>query len=326
LVIGELLDRRVTVLADDTTATVIDLGIEQNRTRDWDITRLYLKKGGGFRRKGQSFIVSWDEVSGLRSNTEKQGADAVLESIETLRPADIANMLHDLPLHRQLEIAGSLEDTRLAQVLGELNEDDAAQILSGLDIDRAADVLEEMSPDDATDLVRELPPAQQATLLQRMEKEDAEDIRLLMRYPEHSAGGLMTTEPVIVGPDATIADALARIRSYELPPSLAAQVYVVRPPLESPTGSYLGAAHFQAMLREPPASLVLSVVDAELEPITPQTPLGQVARYFATYNLVAVPVVDDGDHLLGAVTVDDVVDHMLPDDWRDEFDDEGDDG
>jgi Mg/Co/Ni transporter MgtE len=93
---------------------------------------------------------------------------------------------------------------------------------------------------------------------------------------------------------------------------------VVRPPLESPTGQYLGAAHFQALLREPPASLVSAVVDSELEPIGPQTPLGDVARYFATYNLVAVPVVDDSDHLLGAVTVDDLVDHMLPEDWRDE--------
>ncbi len=318
LVIGELLDRSVILKSDGKTASVIDVAIEQDRSRDWDITKLYVKQGGGFRRRGHSFVVSWNDVEGLRDSTSHQGADAVLANVESLRPQDLAQMLQDLPLVRRLEIAGSLDDSRLALVLGELNEDDAAEILSQLDAERAADVLEEMSPDDATDLVGELPPSLQAALLQRMEDEEAEDIRALLRYAEDSAGGLMTTEPVILGPDATIAEALAHIRSYEIPPSLAAQVYVVRPPLESPTGQYLGAAHFQALLREPPASLVSAVVDSELEPIGPQTPLGDVARYFATYNLVAVPVVDDSDHLLGAVTVDDLVDHMLPEDWRDE--------
>jgi Mg/Co/Ni transporter MgtE len=318
LVIGELLDRQVTVTATGKKASVVDVAIEQDRTRDWDITKLYVKQGGGFRRKGQSFIVSWNDVTGLRDGTGQQGTDAVLAKIETLRPQDLADMLQDLPLARRLEIADSLEDARLALMLGELNEDDAATILSHLDLERAADVLEEMSPDDAADLVAELPESQQAVLLGRMEDEEAEDIKLLLRYADDTAGGLMTTDPVILGPDATIAEALAHIRNTELSPSLAAQVYVVRPPLESPTGLYLGAAHFQALLREPPASLVSAVVDPDLEPIGPQTPLGEVARYFAVYNLVAVPVVDDNDHLLGAVTVDDLVDHMLPEDWRDE--------
>ena len=85
----------------------------------------------------------------------------------------------------------------------------------------------------------------------------------------------------------------------------------------------MGVAHIQALLRDPPSSLVLHVADPELEPIPPQTSIDDVARYFATYNLVAVPIVDDSDHLLGAVTVDDLVDHMLPQDWRDETSSEG---
>lgn len=318
LVIGELLDRAVKLREDGGKANIVDVAIEKNPSRDWDITKLYVKQGGGFRRKGQSFIVGWDEVTGLHRGVKGQGTEALLASVDALRPPDVASMLQDLPDSRRQEVAASLEDARLAQVLGELNEENAASILSGLDLERAADVLEEMDPDDATDLVLELPLSQRTSLLQRMEDEEADDIRLLLRYDEDSAGGLMTTEPVIVGPDATIADALARVRDYALPPSLAAQVYVVRPPLESPTGQFLGSAHIQALLREPPSQLVSSVIDSELEPIRPQTPLGEVARYFATYNLVAVAVVDDSDHLLGAVTVDDLVDHMLPEDWRDE--------
>ena len=93
-------------------------------------------------------------------------------------------------------------------------------------------------------------------------------------------------------------------------------MYVVRPPLDTPSGKFLGVAHFQRLLREPPAKLVSSVIDTSLEPVGPQATLATVTRYFATYNLVALPVVDERDHLLGAVTVDDVIDHMLPEDWR----------
>jgi Mg/Co/Ni transporter MgtE len=127
---------------------------------------------------------------------------------------------------------------------------------------------------------------------------------------------MMTTEPVILPPDATVAEALARIRNPDLTPALAAMVYVCRPPLETPTGRYLGIAHIQRLLREPPSALVSGVVDSDLQPIWPDTPLNAVTSYLATYNLVAVPVVDDADHLLGAVTVDDVLDHLLPEDWR----------
>jgi Mg/Co/Ni transporter MgtE len=174
-----------------------------------------------------------------------------------------------------------------------------------------------MDPDDAADLLSELPPETQETLLALVEPEDAEDLRRLLSYDDYTAGGMMTPEPVILPPDATVAEALARVRDADLSPSLAAQVYVVRAPFETPTGKYLGVAHFQRLLREPPSTLVSAVIDDSLEPIGPEAPLSQVTRYFATYNLVALPVVDADDHLLGAVTVDDVIDHMLPENWRD---------
>jgi Mg/Co/Ni transporter MgtE len=174
-----------------------------------------------------------------------------------------------------------------------------------------------MDPDDAADLLSELPPDQAEALLSLVEPDDAEDLRRLLAYEDYTAGGMMTPEPVILPPDSTVAEALARVRDADLSPSLAAQVYVVRAPFETPTGKYLGVAHFQRLLREPPSSLVSAVLDDALEPIGPDAPLSQVTRYFATYNLVALPVVDENDHLLGAVTVDDVIDHMLPDNWRD---------
>jgi Mg/Co/Ni transporter MgtE len=127
----------------------------------------------------------------------------------------------------------------------------------------------------------------------------------------------MTSEPVIMLPDATVAEALARVRNPELSPALAAQVYVVRPPQATPTGRFLGTAHIQRLLREPPATLVSGICERDTGVLRPDTPLDEVTRQLATYNLVAAPVVDEHERLLGAVSVDDVLDHLLPEGWRD---------
>lgn len=228
----------------------------------------------------------------------------------------MANALHHLSPKRRAEVAAALDDDRLADVLEELPEDDQVEIIGKLQEERAADVLEAMDPDDAADLLSELPEDDKERLLALMRPDDAADVRRLMSYAERTAGGLMTTEPIILRPDATVADALARVRQADLSPALAAQVYVCRSPDETPTGRYLGTVHFQRLLRDPPYALVSSIVDSDLVPLTPDTPLSAVTSYLAAYNLVSVPVVDESGSLLGAVTVDDVLDHLLPEDWR----------
>jgi Mg/Co/Ni transporter MgtE len=255
-------------------------------------------------------------VQDLTARSAEQGAARLLEAYEDMRAADLADVIHDLGAARRQEIAGALTDERLADVLEELPEDAQVSILSALDRDRAADVLEAMEPDDAADLLNELPPEQAAQLLNLMEPEEAADVRRLLEYAEDTAGGLMTTEPVILGADDTIATALAQIRRSELPPALASMVFVVRPPLETPTGRFLGVAHFQRLLREPPHAAVASVLDAETEWLTHDASVGQVTRLLAAYDLLALPVLDAQRRLLGVVTVDDVLDHILPDDWR----------
>jgi flagellar motility protein MotE (MotC chaperone)/sporulation protein YlmC with PRC-barrel domain len=318
LVLGELLDRTVTIPETGATATVFDIAMEQARTRDWHLSRVAVQLGAKrFGRKGQTQILEWQEVSGLIGTEAGQGATHLLAALDTMRPADLAGVMHDLSPKRRGEIAAALDDERLADVLEELPEDDQVEILGQLARERAADVLEEMSPDDAADLIAELPPETAELLLQLMEPDEAEDVRRLLSYDERTAGGMMTTDPVILPPDATVAEALARIRNSELSPSMAAMVYVCRPPLETPTGRYLGAGHFQRLLREPPSALVSAVVDNDIEPLRATASLDEVTRLLAHYNLVASPVVDDDGHLLGVVSVDDVLDHMLPEDWRD---------
>lgn len=317
LVTGQLLDSTVTLVETGQSVTVLDVAVEQARSRDWFVTQLFVRKpGSGLRRRGESIVVDWEDIRGLSIPSEDQPAEQLLSRLDSLRAADIAHVLQDLPAKRRNEVARSLDDERLADVLEELPEEDRTEIVTALEAERAADVLEEMDPDDAADLISELPPAQAADLLERMEPEEAEDIRRLLSYDDFSAGGMMTTEPIVLSPDATVADALARIRNPDLSPALASQVYVTRAPTETPTGRYLGACHFQQLLREPPATLVSALIDKNLQPVGPQAPLGEVTRNFAAYNLVALPVVDDDGHLLGAVTIDDVIDHMLPEDWR----------
>jgi CBS domain-containing protein len=321
LVLAELLDRRVTLLETGEELTVLDVAIERTRT-EWLVTRVAARKtapGGGLRgrRRGEVVQVQWDEVSGFTLPEEGQGAANLLAVFERLRPADLAGVLHDLSGKRRAEVAAALDDERLADVLEEMPEDEQVELLGGLEDERAADVLEAMAPDDAADLLGELPEAEAHRLLALMEPGEAGPVRSLLRYDDDTAGGLMTPEPVVLPPNATVAEALARVRSAELSPALAAQVYVVRPPYDTPTGRYLGTAHFQRMLREPPSALISSIVDTDIDSLAPDCPLQEVTRHLATYNLVAVPVVDGEGRLLGAVTVDDVLDHLLPQDWRD---------
>jgi Mg/Co/Ni transporter MgtE len=262
-------------------------------------------------------VVAWSDVAGLTHRSATQPATHLLHAINEMRPADAAHMIHGLPPERRRQVVAGLDDERLADVLEELPEDDQVEIMALLGSERAADVLEEMSPEDAADLIADLPSEMAATLLALMEPEEAEDVKWLMSYAENTAGAMMTPEPVILGPDATVADALAHVRNPELTTALAALVYVCRPPLETPTGRFLGVAHIQRLLREPPSTLVAGALDDELEPLRPENTLDEVAAHLATYNLVAAAVVDEDAHLLGAVTVDDLLDHMLPANWRD---------
>ena len=313
LVLGEILDRPVTVRATGGSGTVVDAAIERNRLRDWSLTKVALREG---RRRGNVHTYDLEEIDGLATAEREQGAANLLAAFEKLRPADLATMLHDLSNKRRAEVAAALDDDTLANVLEELPEDDQVEILAGLETERAADVLEAMDPDDAADLLGELSTDEQERLLDLMEPQEAAPVRRLLVYADDTAGGIMTSEPMVLPPNATVAEALARIRNPDITPALAAQVYVTRAPYDTPTGRYLGTVFFQRLLREPPGTLVGGLVDTDIDPLPSDASLRRVTQHLAAYNMVAVPVVDEGGSLLGAVSVDDVLDHILPGDWR----------
>ncbi|WP_407443373.1 magnesium transporter MgtE N-terminal domain-containing protein [Rhodococcus sp. (in: high G+C Gram-positive bacteria)] len=328
LALAQVLDSKVRV--DDpelpdligVDTVVVDLGIELTRTRDWVVARVAVRRHRGrLARRAPIHVVEWPHVHGLTQQALSmpgQGVAQLLMQFEDMRPADVANSLRDLPAKRRTEVAVALDDERLADIVQELPSDDQTELLTELGVDRAVSVLEAMDPDDAADLLGELPETDAESFLQRMDPEDSEPVRRLLEHSPDTAGGLMTPEPVTLSPATTVAEALARARHPDLTPALASMIFVVRPPTATPTGKYLGCVHLQRLLREPPATLIGGILDNDLPRLDPGDALTTVTRYFATYNLVCGPVVDDEQHLLGAVSVDDVLDHLLPEDWRDE--------
>lgn len=319
LILGDVFDSHVTLVEDGTEATIEDLAIDQQRNGDWLVSKLFVRRllgGRGLRglRRGETLLVDWEDTR--RGAGQGRGAAQFLATHEDLKPADFADAMQEMSDQRRFEVVSELQDERLADVLQELPEDDQVEILSALDLERAADVLEEMDPDDAADLLAELAADKAEELLQLMEPEEAEDVRRLLQYDEGTAGSVMTPVPVVLPPEATVAEALAHVRREELSPALASSIYICRPPLETPTGRYLGTVHIQQLLRSAPPEQLGTLVDKNLEPIHDLAPIGDVARAMAQYNLNSIAVVNEDGRLVGAVTVDDLLDHLLPDDWR----------
>ena len=317
LVLGDMLDRSITLIASDEVVTVEDMGMEQNQSGDWLINKVHIMRAGhGLRRKGATSTVSWEEVVGFAHTEHNQGVANLLLTLANLRAADLATVLQDLPPKRRVEVAGALADERLADVLEEMDENARVSLLAELEGERAADVLGEMDPDDAADLLREIGQERAEALIELMEPEDAEDVLRLMNYEDYSAGGMMTTEPIVMSADYSVADALAAVRQQEISPALASQIFIARQPLETPTGRFIGTVHYQRLLREPPSTLLGSIVDTHSRGVTPDASLHEVSSHLESYNMLSLPVVDANNRLLGAITVDDVLDHLLPDNWR----------
>ena len=320
LVMDDLFDRTITLEAKP--SQIFDVAMIEVRNREWELSEVALREVTTTRRfglpttaKGPMTIEPWSLVASQVMNAE-QTTDTKLAQLADMKPADVARELYDMDPERRAEIASALDDEQLADAFQELPENEQVELLQSLTIERAADVLDEMDPDDAADLINDLPDDMAEELLDRMEPEEAADVRSLLKYEDLTAGGMMTPEPVVLGADNTVAEALARVRNEELTPALASMVFITRQPHDTPSGRYLGAVHVQRLLREPPSLQIGQMIDSVLEPLVTSADISQVSRYFATYNLVVAPVINKDHQLVGAVTVDDLLDHMLPPDWR----------
>ena len=282
-VLAEMLDGTVTLNESGEKVTVEDIAMEFSKTGDWFIEHIHImRRGTGFRKRGSYSTVLWSEISGISTTETNQGVNNLLGTLANLRAADLASMILELNTKRRVEIARALDDERLADVLEEMNETSRVALLAELEGERAADVLEEMDPDDAADLLREIGKEKAQKLLALMEPEDAEGVARLMDYEDYTAGGMMTTEPIVLTADTTVAEALSRVRLSEVAPGLASQVFVCRAPVETPTGRLMGVVHIQRLLREPPATLLGGILDSDIAPLAPETGLHEVASHLAS--------------------------------------------
>jgi CBS domain-containing protein len=311
----ELLDREVLLKSYGEAVVVEDLGIELTDSKDWRLTLVHVKRRERGLRRIFSQTVSFSEIE-YESKLPALHIPTDSGDMERMSAQEVAATLRELELKEQTELVKTLDDDKLADVLEEMDDADRVELVTNLEEERIADVLAEMSPDDAADVLKEVDTETAEELLNQMEATDAEDVRRLMMYEDYSAGGMMTTDPVILDVDATVADALAAVRRKELAPALASQVFVCRAPLETPTGRLIGVVYLQQLLREPPALNLGLIVDSTKMALSPEAGINEVVKNLANYNLIALPVVDEHDRLLGAVTVDDVLDHLLPENWR----------
>lgn len=283
------------------------------KTSSWQISKVRLSKRGLLSGRAGHRLVDWQEVSELFAPSTAIAAEAA--RLRDMHPSDVATIIRALPTEQRRQLADAMDDERLADVLEELPEDEQLRLIENLDMERLTSVFDEMEYDDLADLLGQMGIDQRTKVLDAMDDQDAETMRQLLSYPTGTAGSLMTPDIIVLGPDATVAEALAHIRDPERLVSIAAQVFVAHAPHYPPTGTYLGVVHFQRLLRERPSLSLKQCLDNE-PTIDPMLADRDVAKRLASYNMLAVGVCDANGRLLGAVTVDDVLDNALPADWR----------
>jgi CBS domain-containing protein len=310
LAVGELMGRRVR------ESRVVDVGLRPApEPFAWEVATVALAAGRRLPgRRRPPNVIDWSEAGELFS--DESPLDRQAAELGGLHPAEMSAAIRRLPLSQRRRLAEALEDERLADLLEELSEEEQVRLVEGLDRERLGRVLDEMEADDAADLLGEFSAPLQSELLGAMDPEEAEPVRRLLTYEPDTAGGLMTPEPIILAPQSTVSEALARVRDPDLPVPLAAQVFVAQPPLETPTGRYLGVVGVQRLLREAPSKPVGRCIDEDWDPVPATATDKEVAGQLAAYDVVALPITDETGRLVGAVTIDDVLDHILPAGWR----------
>lgn len=254
--------------------------------------------------------ISWDDVELLRrdQSTELRVSTAKLHE---LHPADLAEIVSDLNKLESGELLNTLDVKHLADTLEEVEPEFQAELVENMSNERVADVLEEMEPDEAADLLADLPKDRKEDLLALMEKDEADDVRKLLAYPENSAGGIMTTEYASIPCDLTAAEAIAVLRGMADEVETMFYVYV-----RDEKECLIGAFSLNNLIFARPEQLISEIMTKHLITVNLTDDQETVAQTVAKYDLLAVPVVDDQNHLHGIVTADDALDKIIPTAWK----------
>jgi magnesium transporter len=227
------------------------------------------------------------------------------QKLAKLHPADLADIMEEVSPAERQSIINSLDEETAAETIAELDKRLQTQVVEKLDPEKAADIIEEMRPDEAADLLANLPVETSTELLQEMERKDAQEVRELLKFEEHTAGGMMNTEVVVVGEDATRGEVLDYIRFHEVPVDQIDNVVLINREATL-AGTVPIARLILAGAEQPMSELAMTPVIS----IRPESDDREVFELFDKYNLRSLTVVDEEDHPIGAITVDDVVSRL----------------
>ena len=233
---------------------------------------------------------------------ERGDRRALLDLLNAAHPADVAQIVRELPLERQVAVFRLLTAQRAGEVLSELDDQTLLDLVQALDQVEVSRILEEMPPDHAAEVVEELPSEQAENLLDLMKEEHSEDVQELLEYPDDTAGRLMSPNTVAVKEGATVAEAIERIRK-SAPEGRGFELYVI-----DDHRHLVGVVPLRRLLTAAPTTPVWAIRDPAVVSVTADTDQEDVARVVAKYDLVAVPVVDAQRRLLGTISVEDVID------------------
>ncbi len=274
--------------------------------------RLGVERGGEdmmrlFRRHLPYNLISWNYIQPLEPKLTKISLTVPRQMVSELHPADIADIISQVSHKEGASFFKELDVETAAEALSELQPDVQAAIITGMDTNSAADIIEEMPPDEAADVLSDLPVDKAKEILEHIDKDEAEDIQELLSHEEDTAGGMMTNEFIAYPPDLLVKDAIEKFRKDAEDVEAVYYLYVI-----DAEEKIKGVISLRDLLLAPLDVRLSDIMKTKLKIVSPETDEIEVAEIVSKYNLVAIPVVDSDGYMLGIVTIDDIVDRILP--------------
>lgn len=252
-------------------------------------------------------LISWNYIQPLRPKLNAITLTVPRQMLAELHPADIADIISQVSREEGTHLFKDLDIETAAEALSELKPEMQADILSAIDTEKAADIIEEMPPDEAADVLSDLPTERAKEILEHVEREEAEDIQELLGHEEDTAGGLMTNVYIAYPPQMTVKEATERFKTDAREVDNAYYIYVV-----DKEEKLIGIASLRELLLAESDSLLADIMETNLKTVSPGQDEMVAAEIVSKYNLMAIPVVDENGFMMGIITVDDIVDLLLP--------------
>lgn len=259
-------------------------------------------------KKRENHFVWWQSIQHLEEKTANLQLVSEKSRLDKLHPADLADILDDLDYKKRTDFIEDLDVETVAEAVAEMEADTQMEILEHLDSRQAAEILQEMPPDEAADLLGELTEEKSDELLKLMEPEEAQEVRELMGHAEGTAGALMTTEYIALPPELTVAEAFPRLRKLAAEAETIYYLYIL-----GEDETLLGVVSLRDLLVAEPETRLQDLMQTRIISVTCEDTNEQVTDLIDKYALLALPVVDEGGKLEGIITVDDVLEMLIPD-------------